>query len=66
MNGHSFIVTDDCIGCGVCVDLCPLDCLRMGENDKPYLKYDECWYCGCCEIECPVSCLKIHFPFLVF
>jgi len=42
-----------CDGCGVCVELCPLDNLRMGEDGYPYVKYDECWYCEACELECP-------------
>ncbi|MBZ4654450.1 MAG: ferredoxin [Peptococcaceae bacterium] len=66
MNTFSIAVSDECIGCGLCVDLCPLDCLRMGKDEKPFMNYSECWYCGACEIECPVSCLKVYFPFLVY
>ncbi|MGI6226661.1 MAG: 4Fe-4S dicluster domain-containing protein [Peptococcales bacterium] len=66
MSLYTIKVTDDCIGCGLCVELCPMNCLQMGEDNIPYLKYEECWYCGCCEIECPVSCLKMYFPFLVY
>lgn len=65
MDSNIIEVSNECIGCGICVDLCPLNCLAMGKDDKPYLRYDECWYCGCCEIECPVSCLKMNFPFLL-
>jgi len=66
VNTFSIKVTEECNGCGICVDLCPLDCLRLGEDNKPFLKYKECWYCGTCEVECPLSCLKIYFPFLIF
>lgn len=66
MDTFSISVTDECNGCGLCVDLCPLDCLRLDKNGKPALKYKECWYCGTCEMECPVSCLKIYFPFLLY
>ena len=44
------VVVDDekCIadkGCTVCVDVCPLDVLRISEESgKAYMKYDECWY----------------------
>src|SRR6266576_2999063 len=33
-------------GCTVCVDVCPLDVLRISDlTGKAYMKYDECWYC---------------------
>ncbi|MFZ7101606.1 MAG: 4Fe-4S dicluster domain-containing protein [Peptococcaceae bacterium] len=66
MNSNIIKVSNDCIGCGICIDLCPLNCLQMGEDNKPFLQYEECWYCGCCEIECPISCLKMYFPFLIY
>ncbi len=28
------ISEDICDGCGICVDICPLDCLRLNENEK--------------------------------
>ncbi|MDN5347685.1 MAG: hypothetical protein PWP65_1249 [Clostridia bacterium] len=56
---------ENCNGCGLCVELCPLDCLRLDEENHPYLKYDECWYCGTCETECPLGAIKITLPFLV-
>jgi NAD-dependent dihydropyrimidine dehydrogenase PreA subunit len=40
---------DKCIaekGCTVCVDVCPLDVLRISDmTQKAYMAYDECWYC---------------------
>lgn len=50
------IVVDEakCIadkGCTVCVDVCPLDVLRISDlTGKAYMKYDECWYCMPCEV----------------
>ena len=49
------VVVDDakCIadkGCTVCVDVCPLDVLRISDmTKKAYMAYDECWYCMPCE-----------------
>ncbi|RLI46083.1 4Fe-4S ferredoxin [Candidatus Bathyarchaeota archaeon] len=56
---------EKCDGCGVCVEICPLDALRLDEDGKAYVKYDECWYCGCCELECPRKAVKLRLPYLI-
>jgi NAD-dependent dihydropyrimidine dehydrogenase PreA subunit len=58
-------VSPECIGCGICAEICPMDCLEMDDKNKPYLAREECWYCGACEKECPVGALRIGFPYLV-
>lgn len=68
------VVVDDalCIadkGCTVCVDVCPLDVLRIAETDDgtktAYMKYDECWYCMPCEADCPTGAVTVNLPFLL-
>ena len=46
-----------CIGCGRCVDHCPMDVLRMDEETgKPYIAYGrDCQSCFLCEHDCPVK-----------
>jgi len=56
---------DKCDGCGVCVEICPTDALRLDEDEKAYVKYNECWYCGCCELECPRKAVKLGLPYLI-
>jgi NAD-dependent dihydropyrimidine dehydrogenase PreA subunit len=56
---------EKCDGCGICVEMCPLDALRLDEEDKAYVKYNECWYCGCCELECPRKAVKLRLPYLI-
>ena len=47
-------------GCTVCVDVCPLDVLRISEETgKAYMKYDECWYCMPCEADCPTNAVSV-------
>ena len=67
-------VNDDlCIadkGCTVCVDVCPLDVLRIGERadgkgKTAYMKWDECWYCMPCEADCPTDAVTVTIPFLL-
>lgn len=66
------VVNDDlCIadkGCTVCVDVCPLDVLRIAETDAgktAYMHYDECWYCQPCEADCPTGAVTVNIPFLL-
>ena len=67
------VVDDDlCIadkGCTVCVDVCPLDVLRIAVKDDgtktAFMKYDECWYCMPCETDCPTNAVTVNLPFLL-
>jgi len=48
-----------CIGCRICVDVCPEDVLRFDEKEKKaYIAYPEdCVACWVCEWFCPVKCI---------
>jgi NAD-dependent dihydropyrimidine dehydrogenase PreA subunit len=54
-----------CNNCGLCMERCPMDIIRLDEKGLPYQQYDECWYCGVCEEDCPKDALTIELPFLV-
>lgn len=60
---------DKCIaekGCTVCVDVCPLDILRINEESKKaYMAYDECWYCLPCQCDCPTQAITVNIPYLL-
>ncbi len=40
-------------GCMVCVDACPSEALKIGEDGKPVLEEEYCIYCSTCEKVCP-------------
>jgi len=43
-----------CKGCNICVEFCPKDVLRLGEDDKVVVQdVDSCTKCSLCEIRCP-------------
>ena len=50
-----------CIGCGTCVDICPMDVLRMDERSKkPFIKYlRDCQSCFLCERDCPKAAIYV-------
>ncbi len=57
------IYEEKCTGCGICVDICPLDTLRMNDKGKAYIAYpDDCMTCFQCEMECPSNAIYVH-PF---
>ena len=51
-------VTESCVNCRYtdCVDVCPVDCFKMGPN---FLVIDpvECIDCAVCVPECPVNAI---------
>lgn len=50
-----------CIGCGTCVDSCPMDVFRMDdESSKAVIRYPEdCMLCRFCEIDCPEDAIYV-------
>ena len=52
------VVLDSCIRCRYtdCVDVCPVDCFRIGPN-MLVIDPDECIDCGVCIPECPVEAI---------
>jgi coenzyme F420 hydrogenase subunit beta len=53
----SILGADLCSSCGVCVGICPVNCLAMKETGsgeyRPELINDTCTRCGLCERVCP-------------
>lgn len=59
----------NCVGCGICVDVCPTDSLRLGpivpiargliEMDLVSINEDSCVFCGLCSVACPFDSLSL-------
>ncbi len=47
-----------CIGCGDCVDICPVDAIKV--DDIAEIDEDECIECESCIEECPEKALSIQ------
>ncbi|MBS3763812.1 MAG: 4Fe-4S binding protein [Planctomycetes bacterium] len=48
---------DMCVGCGVCVEECPVDCIAM-PNETAHIDNEECIRCGICHGVCPEDAVR--------
>jgi NAD-dependent dihydropyrimidine dehydrogenase PreA subunit len=49
-----------CIGCGICVKMCPTDVIRLNSEGKAEIKYPaDCQICHLCRMNCPVDAITI-------
>jgi len=56
-----------CNRCGLCIEMCPMDVLRLGEEKVPSMRYpDDCWYCDVCVSVCPKKAVTLKgLPYLI-
>ena len=58
----AYVITGRCLGerYGACVDVCPVEAMRVGEHEaEPMMVIDpaECICCGSCLPECPIEAI---------
>ena len=51
---------DTCIGCGMCVDVCPHGVFAIQERKAVIIARDLCIECGACAINCPVGAIQVQ------
>ncbi len=60
-NGNAefkgYQVTDKCIGCGNCQQVCPQNCIDLA-NGKATIRQQNCLHCGACFEKCPVNAIE--------
>jgi Fe-S-cluster-containing hydrogenase component 2 len=49
---------DDCVGCGLCVDVCPNGAIKM-DDGMAVIDPDACIDCEACVTECPNSAISM-------
>jgi ferredoxin len=50
-------ITDECISCGACQAVCPVEAIAEGDG-KYEINADTCIDCGACAAQCPVSAIE--------
>jgi NADH-quinone oxidoreductase subunit F len=56
----TYSVTDDCIGCTLCAQHCPVDAIEMRPYEKHEIATEKCIRCGTCKNICPVDAVEVH------
>ena len=53
----AYFITDECISCGSCQSVCPVEAISEGE-DKYVIDPKLCTECGTCAEQCPVEAIS--------
>ena len=56
----TYSVTDDCIGCSLCAQHCPVDAIEMRPYEKHEIDPGKCIRCGTCKNVCTVDAIKVQ------
>jgi 2-oxoglutarate ferredoxin oxidoreductase subunit delta len=67
LKGKIRIIEDECKGCGLCIEACPFDLIRIADriNEigyKPVEQYDpegKCTACKMCALICPDVAIEV-------
>jgi Na+-translocating ferredoxin:NAD+ oxidoreductase subunit B len=57
-NFQARVVPEECNGCGICKDRCPMDAINVGET--ALVHRDRCIGCGVCVGNCPLEAIKLE------
>jgi len=53
---NPYVIKDNCAGCGLCANTCPVSCISEG---SPYaIDQGTCVGCGLCANACPVDAIE--------
>lgn len=52
-----------CNGCGICINSCMMDVIRMDEDTKKaVIRYKkDCMACRSCELDCPTKAIYVTY-----
>ena len=56
----TYSVTDDCIGCSLCAQHCPVDAIEMKPYEKHEIDPEKCIRCGTCKSICPEDAVEVQ------
>ncbi len=53
----AYVITEECVACGTCLDVCPADAIQEGE-EKYTIDQEKCTECGSCVEVCPTEAIE--------
>ena len=53
----SYIITDKCIGCGMCARQCPANCITGEKKMRHVIDQAKCLKCGACMTTCKFNAI---------
>ena len=53
------IKVEECIGCTICIKVCPVDAIIGARHKQHFIIDDQCNGCELCITECPVDCMEM-------
>ena len=53
------LIQDKCIGCGMCLNVCPHGVFELKGGKAQIIDKDSCMECGACAKNCPVSAIEV-------
>lgn len=51
---------EKCIGCGMCVDVCPHAVFQVEQRKARIVDRDACMECGACARNCPTAAISVE------
>jgi NADH:ubiquinone oxidoreductase subunit F (NADH-binding)/NAD-dependent dihydropyrimidine dehydrogenase PreA subunit len=54
-----YSITDECIGCTICHQRCPVDAIPMKPYEKHVIDQQICIRCGTCKSVCPANAVEV-------
>ncbi|MDR2866053.1 MAG: 4Fe-4S binding protein [Methanomassiliicoccaceae archaeon] len=65
-RGRPGLIYERCVGCGVCMRMCPTKCIEIVDSDdngkkvqRPQVNLGRCMMCGYCAEYCPVNAMIV-------
>ena len=57
---QAVVEVNDCTGCGICVDDCPMDAIIVTESGLAEVTVESCIGCGVCSCVCPADAILLR------